>query len=91
MADFVMEALWSPIWYTQHPFFKNKMKFLAIIMVDHFALVQIYVHSKLLIIDDRIALIGSANINDRSLLGSRDSEVCSVFPLLLQRKLHYLI
>ncbi|KAG2588331.1 hypothetical protein PVAP13_5NG218900 [Panicum virgatum] len=36
---------------------------------------QIYVHSKLMIIDDRIALIGSANINDRSLLGSRDSEI----------------
>ncbi|XP_078159578.1 phospholipase D zeta 1-like isoform X2 [Carex rostrata] len=36
---------------------------------------MIYVHSKLLIIDDRIALIGSANINDRSLLGSRDSEI----------------
>ena len=28
-----------------------------------------------MIIDDCIALIGSANINDRSLLGSRDSEV----------------
>jgi phospholipase D1/2 len=37
---------------------------------------QIYVHSKLMIIDDRIVVIGSANINDRSLLGSRDSEVC---------------
>uniref|UniRef100_A0A0E0C141 Phospholipase n=1 Tax=Oryza meridionalis TaxID=40149 RepID=A0A0E0C141_9ORYZ len=36
---------------------------------------QIYVHSKLLIIDDRMTLIGSANINDRSLLGSRDSEI----------------
>ena len=36
---------------------------------------QIYVHSKLMIIDDRIVVIGSANINDRSLLGSRDSEV----------------
>lgn len=44
---------------------------------------QIYVHSKLMIIDDRIALIGSANINDRSLLGSRDSEVCiSQIPFL---------
>jgi hypothetical protein len=39
-------------------------------------LLQIYVHSKLMIIDDRTTLIGSANINDRSLLGSRDSEVC---------------
>ncbi|KAL8134057.1 phospholipase D zeta 1-like [Apium graveolens] len=36
---------------------------------------QVYVHSKLMIIDDRAALIGSSNINDRSLLGSRDSEI----------------
>ena len=35
----------------------------------------VYVHSKLMIVDDRIAIIGSANINDRSMLGSRDSEV----------------
>ncbi|XP_058723509.1 phospholipase D zeta 1 [Vicia villosa] len=36
---------------------------------------QVYVHSKIMIIDDCISLIGSANINDRSLLGSRDSEI----------------
>ncbi|KAM0954475.1 putative phospholipase D [Dioscorea sansibarensis] len=36
---------------------------------------QVYVHSKLMIVDDRMVLIGSANINDRSLLGSRDSEI----------------
>lgn len=36
---------------------------------------QVYVHSKLMIVDDRAALIGSSNINDRSLLGSRDSEI----------------
>ncbi|XP_048135350.1 phospholipase D zeta 1 isoform X4 [Rhodamnia argentea] len=36
---------------------------------------QVYVHSKVLIIDDCMSLIGSANINDRSLLGSRDSEI----------------
>ncbi|KAG0501093.1 hypothetical protein HPP92_001165 [Vanilla planifolia] len=41
----------------------------------HIATSQIYVHSKLMIVDDRMALIGSANINDRSLLGSRDSEI----------------
>ncbi|XP_068187570.1 phospholipase D2 [Antennarius striatus] len=35
----------------------------------------IYVHSKALIADDRCYLIGSANINDRSMLGSRDSEM----------------
>ena len=32
-------------------------------------------HSKLMIVDDRLAIIGSANINDRSMLGDRDSEV----------------
>lgn len=35
----------------------------------------IYVHSKIMIVDDRKTIIGSANINDRSMLGSRDSEV----------------
>ncbi|KAG6585979.1 Phospholipase D zeta 1, partial [Cucurbita argyrosperma subsp. sororia] len=39
---------------------------------------QVYVHSKIMIVDDCIALIGSANINDRSLLGSRDSEIAIV-------------
>ncbi|KAA8548972.1 hypothetical protein F0562_000656 [Nyssa sinensis] len=37
---------------------------------------QVYVHSKVMIVDDCTVLIGSANINDRSLLGSRDSEIC---------------
>jgi len=34
----------------------------------------IYIHSKLMIIDDKTVLLGSANINDRSMLGTRDSE-----------------
>ncbi|ELR16578.1 phospholipase D, putative [Acanthamoeba castellanii str. Neff] len=36
---------------------------------------QIYVHSKLIIVDDKIAIIGSANINDRSMNGNKDSEI----------------
>ena len=36
----------------------------------------IYIHSKLMIVDDRVVICGSANINDRSLLGNRDSEAC---------------
>ena len=36
----------------------------------------IYIHSKLMIIDDESVILGSANINDRSMLGSRDSEFC---------------
>lgn len=36
---------------------------------------MIYIHSKCLIVDDRIMIAGSANINDRSMLGTRDSEI----------------
>ena len=39
---------------------------------------QIYVHSKLTIVDDLYVLVGSANINDRSLLGGRDSELATL-------------
>ncbi|XP_066542709.1 phospholipase D1 [Hoplias malabaricus] len=38
----------------------------------------IYVHSKLMIVDDCTVIIGSANINDRSMLGKRDSEIAVV-------------
>eukprot|EP01127_Copromyxa_protea_P015670 TRINITY_DN454_c0_g1_i1.p1 TRINITY_DN454_c0_g1~~TRINITY_DN454_c0_g1_i1.p1 ORF type:complete len:1217 (+),score=237.62 TRINITY_DN454_c0_g1_i1:47-3697(+) len=36
---------------------------------------QVYVHTKLIIIDDREMIIGSQNINDRSMRGTRDSEL----------------
>jgi len=39
---------------------------------------QCYVHSKLLIADDRVAVLGSANINDRSMQGDRDSELAVI-------------
>jgi phospholipase D1/2 len=35
----------------------------------------IYIHSKLMIVDDTFVICGSANINDRSMLGTRDSEL----------------
>jgi phospholipase D1/2 len=36
---------------------------------------MIYIHSKLMIVDDTYMILGSANINDRSMLGSRDHEI----------------
>ncbi|KAL1892169.1 Phospholipase D1 [Ceratocystis pirilliformis] len=39
---------------------------------------QLYIHAKIIIVDDRVALIGSANINERSMLGDRDSEVAAI-------------
>lgn len=37
---------------------------------------MVYVHSKFMIVDDRYLIIGSANLNERSLAGDRDSEIC---------------
>lgn len=39
---------------------------------------QLYIHAKAMIADDRTAIIGSANINERSMRGLRDSEVAAV-------------
>ena len=38
----------------------------------------LYIHSKLMIVDDQKLILGSANINDRSMLGDRDSEIAIV-------------
>jgi phospholipase D1/2 len=40
--------------------------------IDAFVTEELYVHSKLLIADDRVVICGSANLNERSLKGSRD-------------------
>ena len=39
---------------------------------------QLYIHAKCMVVDDRSVIIGSANINERSMLGSRDSEVAAM-------------
>ncbi len=35
-----------------------------------------------MIVDDKYVILGSANINDRSMLGSRDSEIAVNFNFL---------
>ncbi|KAF9649936.1 phospholipase D [Thelephora ganbajun] len=39
---------------------------------------QVYIHAKICIVDDRLAIIGGANINERSQRGDRDSELAAV-------------
>ena len=39
---------------------------------------ELYIHGKLLIVDDRTVVCGSSNINDRSQMGSHDSELSIV-------------
>jgi len=38
----------------------------------------LYIHSKVMIVDDRRVILGSANLNDRSQKGNGDSEICLV-------------
>jgi len=46
--------------------------------IEAFVSEELYVHSKILIADDRICIIGSANLNDRSQLGDHDSEIACI-------------
>jgi phospholipase D1/2 len=39
---------------------------------------QIYVHAKAMIVDDLYVVIGTANINDRGMLGDRDTEIAAL-------------
>ncbi|KAL4784056.1 hypothetical protein BJX76DRAFT_328174 [Aspergillus varians] len=45
---------------------------------ENFVQEELYVHGKVCIVDDRVAICGSANINDRSQLGYHDSELAIV-------------
>jgi phospholipase D1/2 len=46
--------------------------------VNHWIQEELYIHAKLLIVDDRVVLCGSSNLNDRSQLGYHDSELSIV-------------
>jgi len=46
--------------------------------MDAFISEELYIHSKVLIADDRLVICGSANLNDRSQLGNHDSEIAVV-------------
>ncbi|KAL2256875.1 hypothetical protein VTK26DRAFT_995 [Humicola hyalothermophila] len=46
--------------------------------VNHWIQEELYVHAKLLIVDDRVVVCGSSNLNDRSQLGYHDSELSIV-------------
>ncbi|KAI0478475.1 phospholipase D/nuclease [Xylariaceae sp. FL0804] len=46
--------------------------------MDAFVTEELYIHTKVLIADDRLVICGSANLNDRSQLGTHDSEIAVV-------------
>ncbi|KAI0451555.1 phospholipase [Xylaria acuta] len=46
--------------------------------INAFVSEELYIHSKVLIADDRLVICGSANLNDRSQLGNHDSEIAVV-------------
>lgn len=46
--------------------------------VENWIQEELYIHSKLLIADDRVVICGSSNLNDRSQMGNHDSELSIV-------------
>ncbi|KAL4889511.1 hypothetical protein BDV59DRAFT_116782 [Aspergillus ambiguus] len=46
--------------------------------IDAFVTEELYVHSKVMVADDRVVICGSANLNDRSQLGDHDSEIAII-------------
>ncbi|CAI7675311.1 unnamed protein product [Penicillium discolor] len=46
--------------------------------INAFVSEELYVHSKVMIADDRVVVCGSANLNDRSQLGDHDSEIAVI-------------
>jgi phospholipase D1/2 len=70
---------------TAHGMLNEWRKYLTVLNVrnfgsttSHVVTEMIYVHSKLTIVDDAVVIIGSANINDRSLNGNGDTEIAAV-------------
>ncbi|KAJ2705998.1 hypothetical protein FB645_001975 [Coemansia sp. IMI 203386] len=47
-------------------------------VIDQIVSELVYIHCKLMIVDDRYVIMGSANINDRSMVGNRDSEIAMI-------------
>ncbi|KXN71824.1 phospholipase D/nuclease [Conidiobolus coronatus NRRL 28638] len=67
----------DPFDYVGFYFLRNHGKFkedLEMVAVTD----MVFIHSKLLIVDDNVAIIASNNLNDRSMLGDRDSELGAV-------------
>ncbi|CAG9331940.1 unnamed protein product [Blepharisma stoltei] len=66
--------------YTKRP--KDYIRFYSLrthSMLDDTPVTEmVYIHSKLMIVDDQVMICGSANINDRSMNGDRDSEIALV-------------
>lgn len=46
--------------------------------IEAFVSEELYIHSKIMIADDRTVICGSANLNDRSQLGDHDSEIAMI-------------
>jgi phospholipase D1/2 len=59
------------------------LQYLSISLVSYGLVIRyvtelLYIHSKVMIVDDKRVIMGSANINDRSQKGDGDSEIALV-------------
>ncbi|KAJ1956772.1 hypothetical protein IWQ62_005230 [Dispira parvispora] len=63
-------------WLEEHPDADlASLNSLNVPLIKQIVTELVYVHSKIMIVDDRKVIMGSANINDRSMQGDHDSEI----------------
>ena len=74
----IKDIPWSGSEEAEMDAFVSEGKFLIHPPVLTNLLLELYIHTKLLIADDRVVICGSANLNDRSQLGYHDSEIAVV-------------
>ncbi|ORZ14030.1 hypothetical protein BCR42DRAFT_417891 [Absidia repens] len=67
--------LHSEPWLTDTRFTTHRHGHMNELEASSYVSEELYVHAKLLIADDRLVIMGSANLNDRSQCGDRDSEI----------------
>ncbi|KAJ3211472.1 hypothetical protein HK099_007999, partial [Clydaea vesicula] len=69
------KSLKNETWLNGEKFSKEQSTGVEALERNQYVTELLYIHSKLMIVDDRIVIIGSANLNDRSQCGDRDSEI----------------
>jgi phospholipase D1/2 len=79
----MIEKLKNQLDLSNPDLFKNYISFYSLrnhAVINNVPVTElIYIHSKLMIVDDKYVIMGSANINDRSMVGDRDSEFAILY------------
>jgi len=76
MSNLIQDKFFKKDVTTGEPAAAAKQEALSDLAKDELYIQELlYIHTKVMIVDDRYVICGSANLNDRSMCGDRDSEI----------------